>query len=138
MNSKNIGIVLKIDGALTLLSGVVTLIFYRPLNAFTGLPDITPTLYPRTLGALMIGLGYILWMAARDPNGNLQTILGGIIGRVLGAVVVFYQIFISQIVLPQPLGLPPFSLALANVVMLVLIVLEAIYWWSKRSQAKAA
>lgn len=138
MNSKNIGIVLKIDGALTLLSGVVTLIFYRPLNAFMGLPDITPTLYPRTLGALMIGLGYILWMAARDPNGNLQTILGGIIGRVLGAVVVFYQIFISQIILPKPLGLPPFSLALANVIMLVLIVLEAIYWWSTRSQAKAA
>lgn len=137
MNSKNIALVLRIDGVLTALSGLATLIFFRPIIEFMGLPDITPTMYPRVLGALMLGLSYIVWTAARNPGESRDIILGGIVARALGSAVVYYQIFVSQIILPKPLGLPPFSLALANVILDVLIVLEAIYWWNTRSTSKA-
>lgn len=57
INSKNASLVLRIDGLMFALAGWNLLVFYRPVVPFTGLPDITPTLYPRTLGAMMIGMG---------------------------------------------------------------------------------
>jgi hypothetical protein len=134
MINKNIGLIMKIDGAANMLGGLLVLIFYRPLNELAGLPDITPTLYPRTLGAFMLGLGFILWQASNNPAGNRDVLLGGFIARGFGASVVNYQIFISQIILPRPLGLPPFTLLLANTIISLVCILELIYWWNNRSK----
>jgi hypothetical protein len=134
MINKNIGLIMKIDGAANMLGGLLVLIFYRPLNELAGLPDITPTLYPRTLGAFMLGLGLIFWQASNYPAGSRDAILSGIIARVLGGAVVYYQVFVSQIILPRPLGLPPIALLLANTIMLFLVAWEALYWWNNRSK----
>ncbi len=133
MNSKNVSLVLRIDGLAFALGGLNLLVFYRPVIAFTGLPDITPTFYPRVLGAVMIGLGFILWMAARSPEGSHDAILGGIIGRTLGVIVMLAMIYVSRIELPTPLGISgAVILTLAVAFLIILLVLEGLFWLNTR------
>lgn len=135
MNSKNVSLVLRIDGIAFALGGLNLLAFYRPVIAFSGLPDITPTFYPRILGAMMIGMGFILWMAAHSPEDSRDVILGGIVSRTLGVIVMLAMIYVSRIDLPMPLGISgAVPLTLAAAFLIVLLVLEGLFWLNTRPE----
>jgi len=133
MISKNIKPVMRIFAVLVGLSGLTMFTFFRPIIAFSGMPDITPTLYPRVAGAFMIGLAVIAWTVSNDPLGRRDIIPGIIISGALGSVVVFAQVYISQIAVP---ALGAFSIPLSQIVMLALLAIMGLYWWNTRSNAK--
>jgi hypothetical protein len=129
MNAKNIVYVLRADGIFNGLAALALLVFYRPLIIAIGWPVVPGSaIYPRALGAALLGLAFAVGMAGKNPAASRDTILGGVIAKVLAGGVILWSLY-----LPQPPQLDPSALLTAAVgLQVVFAALEAVYWLASR------
>jgi hypothetical protein len=131
MNAKNVGLVLHIDGVVNALAGLMPLWFNRSIVTALGWPVIPGSaIYPRTLGAVLLGFAFAVFMAGKNPSGTRETILGSIIAKLLAGVVILWAQYV-----PQPPQLDPsVLLTVVVVVEVIFAALEAVYWLGSRQK----
>ena len=70
---------LAVDGLMNVVLGV-TLLFFRPLGVWLGIPDSETVFYPMVLGGVLFGIGIALFIESfRKPGGLVGLGLGGAI-----------------------------------------------------------
>lgn len=129
MNPKTVSTILRIDAAFNFIVGLVCYFFYRPLIAAILFPNTDTPLYASVMGAAIMGLSIVAWLAANRPETAREFIGAVIISRLLVAPVILYWLLIRGIDLPPVwLGL------LAVAAQVVLISGEALYLYTSRGK----
>lgn len=122
--------VLLIDAAVSLVLGVVLAAFPRPLVEWLGAPPAESTFYPRTLGAVVIGIAIALVVEwAGRPKGFVGLGLGGAIAIDLAAAV-----FLAGWLLAGASDLPARGTAVLWGIVGVLVAVSVLGLLSPRNQ----
>ncbi|MBI3536919.1 MAG: hypothetical protein HY070_05100 [Chloroflexi bacterium] len=132
MSKSNVVAILRVDAAFNFFVGTLCYIFYKPIIALILFPDTNKPLYANVMGAGIMGLSIVAWLASNRPETSREFIAAGIISRLLVAPAILYWLFIGGIDLPPVwLGL------LAVAAQVVLISGEALYLYSTRNAMSA-
>ena len=129
MSAKTVSTLLRIDAVFNFIVGFICYFFYRPLIAAILFPDTDTPLYASVMGAAIMGLSIVAWMAANRPETAREFIGAVIISRLLVAPVILYWLLI------RGMDLPPVWLGLLAVAaQVVLISGEALYLYTSRGK----
>ena len=121
--------ILRFDAAFNFTVGLICYFFYKPLIAAILFPDTNKPLYANVMGAGIMGLSIVAWLASYRPETAREFILSVIVSRLLVAPAILYWLFIGGIDLP-----PVWLGVLAVVAQVILISGEAIYLLSTRQE----
>jgi len=125
MNAKTVAMILRVDAVFNFTVGLICYFFYKPLIAAILFPDTDKPLYASVMGAGIMGLSIVAWLAANRPETAREFIGAVIVSRLLVAPVILYWLLIRGIDLPPVwLGL------LAVAAQVVLISGEAVYLYT--------
>ncbi len=121
--------ILRVDAVFNFIVGLICYFFYKPLIAAILFPDTNKPLYANVMGAGIMGLSIVAWLAANRPDTAREFIGAVIVSRLLVAPAILYWLLIAGIDLPPVwLGL------LAVAAQVVLISGEALYLYSTRKK----
>ena len=129
MSKANVVRVLRLDALFNFTVGAICYLFYKPLIAAILFPFTDKPLYANVMGAGIMGLSIVAWLASNRPETAREFIGAVIIARLLVAPAILYWLFIGGI------DLPPVWLGLLAVGAQVLLISgEAAYLYSSRSK----
>ncbi|MBI3915053.1 MAG: hypothetical protein HY327_12820 [Chloroflexi bacterium] len=129
MSKANVVRILRIDALFNFSVGAICYVFYKPLVAAILFPFTDKPLYANVMGAGIMGLSIVAWLASNRPETAREFIGAVIITRLLVAPAILYWLFIGGIDLP-PVWLGVVALA----AQVALIGGEALYLYSSRSK----
>ena len=129
MKAKTVSLILRVDAVFNFSVGLICYFFYRPLIAAILFPNTDKPLYASVMGAGIMGLSIVAWLASNRPATAREFIGAVIVSRLLVAPVILYWLLIAGI------DLPPVWLGLGAVAaQVVLISGEALYLFSSRKK----
>ncbi len=129
MKTKTVSLILRIDSAFNFAVGLICYFFYTPLITAILFPNTDHPLYASVMGAGIMGLSIVAWLASNRPQTAREFIGAVIVARLLVAPVILYWLLIAGI------DLPPVWLGLTAVAaQVVLISGEAYYLYTTRKK----
>lgn len=129
INKSTVSMILRFDAVFNFSVGLICYFFYKPLIAAILFPDTNKPLYANVMGAGIMGLSIVAWLASNRPETAREFIWAVIVSRLLVAPAILYWLFIGGIDLP-----PVWLGVLAVAAQVVLISGEAIYLLSTRKK----
>ncbi len=127
IDKSTVSMILRVDAVFNFSVGLICYIFYKPLIAAILFPDTNKPLYANVMGAGIMGLSIVAWLAANRPETAREFIWAVIVSRLLVAPAILYWLFIGGI------DLPPVWLGVTAVAaQVVLISGEALYLLTTR------
>lgn len=129
INKSTVTMILRIDAVFNFSVGLICYFFYKPIIAAILFPDTNKPLYANVMGAGIMGLSIVAWLASNRPETAREFIWAVIVSRLLVAPAILYWLFIGGIDLP-----PVWLGVLAVAAQVVLISGEAIYLLSTREK----
>lgn len=129
MNTKTVALILRVDAIFNFVVGLIIYFFYKPMITAMLLPDTDKPIFASVMGAAIMGLSIVAWLAANRPETAREFIGAVIVSRLLAAPVILYWLLIAGI------DRPPIWLGLLAVgAQVVLISGEAIYLYTSRGK----
>jgi len=129
MKAKTVSLILRVDAVFNFSVGLICYFFYRPLIAAILFPNTDKPLYASVMGAGIMGLSIVAWLASNRPATAREFIGAVIVSRLLVAPVILYWLLIAGI------DLPPVWLGLGAVAaQVVLISGEVLYLFSSQKK----
>jgi len=133
MNRTTVVWVLRLDAAFNFTVGAICYLFYKPLIAAILFPDTDKPLYANVMGAGIMGLSIVAWLASNRPEASREFIGAIIVTRLLVAPAILYWLLIAGI------DLPPVWLGLVAVgAQVALVSAEALYLYASRTSQRAS
>ncbi|HEY8215509.1 MAG TPA: hypothetical protein VIH82_00125 [Acidimicrobiia bacterium] len=119
-------LVLRVNAVLSLVFGVVLLAAtWEGLYDALEIPQPRPWVYAQLLGAVLLGLAWIAWWAAKDPVQTRLAAQGCAILDVIGFVIIAVWVFSDDVGIPSSGSLGSWIFDITAVVLLVLGIMEA-------------
>src|SRR3972149_2707156 len=97
MKAKTVSLILRVDAVFNFSVGLSCYFFYRPLIAAILFPNTDKPLYASVMGAGIMGLSIVAWLASNRPATAREFIGAVIVSRLLVAPVILYWLLISGI-----------------------------------------
>lgn len=133
MNRTAVVWVLRLDAAFNFTVGAICYLFYKPLIAAMLFPDTDKPLYANVMGAGIMGLSIVAWLASNRPETSREFIGAIVVTRLFVAPTILYWLLIAGI------DLPPVWLGLAAVgAQVALVSGEALYLYASRTSQRAS
>jgi len=133
MNRTAVVWVLRLDAAFNFIVGAICYLFYKPLIAAILFPDTDKPLYASVMGAGIMGLSIVAWLASNRPESSREFIGAIVVTRLLVAPAILYWLLIAGI------DFPPVLLGLIAVgAQVALVAAEALYLYGSRTRQRAS
>ena len=104
LNERSQKIILRVDGMINLILGILLLAYSKDLADFLGVPKAESSFYPNILGGVFVGIALALFIESlKKPNGRTSGlgIVGAITINLCGGIVLIIWLLTGDLSLPM-------------------------------------
>lgn len=126
-NGKSQKIILRVDGIINLILGILLLAYSKELADFLGVPESESSFYPNILGGVFVGIALALFIESLKKSHDRTSglgIVGAITINLCGGIVLVIWLLTGDLSLPVRGSILLWSLAALLVVLSIVELLN--------------